>query len=485
MTLKGADMSKTSDIKRPLIVDMDGTLLRNDSTFDLLALSFFHFPLKTILIIFQFFANKPALKEKLFLLSGHKLPVEDLPYNEIVVEFAKDQSRQGRTVILCSGGYESLVQCVSKFQGYFTEAFGTADGLNLTSKHKAAFLKNRYPNGFDYIGNSNDDIAVWAASEERYAISPPNKARKTVIELTILDDTRHPIRAGLKAMRLHQWAKNLLLFLVPALIIDRITVDSLVTLGLAFVALGLLASGTYILNDMADIANDRAHPTKHKRPFASGKLNVGTGLIMSAALIIIAGMIALYVNAMFFTVLLGYFILTLCYSFYLKRVAILDVITLANLFLIRVAAGAAVVNEPLSAWLVCFVLSFFLSLSLVKRYAEVEKKVAAGGTAIVGRGYRINDGPLLLSFGVMSVAMTLLCFMLYSLVAENPAIVSWFPLLAVGIILTYWIMRIWLLAYHGDMNEDPVLFAIKDPISLACGLIIVIVVFTEKLVISL
>lgn len=488
-------MDMAADIKRTLVLDVDGTFIRNDLTLEMLLLGLFHHPIKTLIFLLRFWAQKHRLKSSLYGLVGDRINVTHLPFNDAVITLAKDHAAKGGDVILCSGSYHGFIDdMVGRFD-FIKEGFGTTETLNLTAERKAEFLKTRYPNGFDYVGNSKDDIPVWRAAQTGYAVNPPRRAKALITQnktpLRVIDNGTGPLKPALKAMRLHQWAKNLLLFLVPMLIIDRTTAQDGIALLWGFLAMGLLASATYILNDLSDIASDRAHSTKSKRPFASGQLSVMTGFILFILGIVIAGHIAWSINTAFFVVLSGYFALTLTYSLWLKRHAIIDVLTLSNLFLIRVVAGAAIVSEPLSPWLVCLVLSLFLSLSLVKRYAEISKNKPAQDPVmsasltpaplIPGRGYSYKDGNLVLSFGVMTLAMTLISFMLYSVIATEPALQSWQALYAVGLVLTFWMMRIWLLAYRGQMNEDPVLFAIKDPISIALGLLVSIVVIAEKL----
>ena len=483
-------MDKAANIKQPLVLDVDGTFIRNDLTLEMLLLGLFNHPIKTLFILLKFWGQKHRLKSNLYRLIGDRINIAHLPYNDAVITLAKDYAVKGGDVVLCSGSYQGFItQMVDRFD-FIKEGFGTTEGLNLTAECKADFLKTRYPHGFHYAGNSKDDIPVWRDAQKGYAVNPPQRARALKTQnqapLTVIDKGTGLLRPALKAMRLHQWAKNTLLFLVPLLIIDRTSIQDCINFLCGFLAMGLLASATYILNDMSDIASDRAHSTKCNRPFACGQLSVTAGIILFMIGVVSAGLIAWSINAAFFAALSVYFIITITYSLWLKRRAIVDVLTLSNLFLIRVAAGAAIVSEPLSPWLICFILSLFLSLSLVKRFAEISKSqpiqsTTPSDTLIPGRGYRYNDGALVLSFGIMTLAMTLLSFMLYSVIATEPALQSWQALYVVGLVLTYWLMRIWLLAYRGHMNEDPVLFAIKDPRSLVLGLLVAIVVMAEKL----
>ncbi|WP_371397643.1 UbiA family prenyltransferase [Fretibacter rubidus] len=487
MVMDSLVQTQTPLAKMPLVLDLDGTFIRNDLSHELLLLAVCYHPLATLLILFKYLGQKQRLKAALFDLVGHRINVATLPYNDAVIAQAKAAKAQGQAVILCSGSDERLVRKIASQFKFIDDSFGSTQDVNLTSARKAAFLKSHYPKGFDYVGNARADIAVWQDSQNAFAVNPPKSAHRVTSKIgtpvQIIDKSQGGLKAVIKALRLHQWVKNLLLFLIPILIIDRISVTDYGALLLGFLAMGVLASATYVLNDLVDIQHDRAHSRKKFRPFASGALPVPAGVLIVMMGLALAAVMAWSINAAFFAVLCLYLVLTLAYSFYIKRVAIFDVLTLANLFLIRVAAGGAILSEPVSPWLACFIVALFLSLSLVKRYTEVNKQVAIDSNTselIPGRGYRRTDGPIILGFGIMSLAMTLVAFSLYGLIAENPALTSPYGLFAVGIILTFWMMRMWLLTYRGEMNDDPVLFAIKDPLSLVLGLLSVIIVLVEK-----
>ncbi len=470
--------------QNPLILDVDGTLIHNDLTQEMLLLGFCEKPLNGLSFALLGLKSKNKLKEVLIGLIGDKINAANLPYNQTIVDFAVAEAEKGREIVLCSGSHESLIKDIAVHFDWISDGFGTTPEVNLTSSNKAKFLQDKYPGGFDYVGNSTQDYAVWKAADKAYSFAAP-KASKSITTATgnpvqSLGEKSSSLKPVIKAMRLHQWAKNVLLFLVPMLAFEKLGLTDVYALLLGFLAMGLLASGTYIFNDALDIQNDRESASKKHRPLASGKLSVTKGIAVFGLCLFLAAGITLLLPPAFALVLLIYFVVTMAYSIFLKRLVIIDVMSLAFLFLVRVLAGAAVVSVPASPWLVSFILTFFLSLSLTKRYTELVKLDLQGRTAMGGRGYDIKDIPLILGFGMMATAMTILSFILYGLVATEPVLEADVSIFIVGFILVYWILRMWYLAHRGRLNDDPVLFAVKDKLSLALGGLIFAVVFLEK-----
>ena len=278
-----------------------------------------------------------------------------------------------------------------------------------------------------------------------------------------------PLRSALRAMRLHQWAKNVLVVLPLALAHEVGDAGLVLRAGLAFLAIGLVASGTYVVNDLLDRERDRLHPTKRRRPFASGALSPAFGWAMAPALVGGGFALAALTLPLAFVVVLGaYLATTLSYSLRMKAVAGLDVLVLAGLYTLRLLAGGAATDIPVSEWLLAFSLFFFLGLAVLKRYAEMRLIADGGSTADNGRGYAAGDAVLLLPFGVAAGLIAVLVFTLY---VTSPAVAvlythpQWLWLAAPP--LLYWTFRVWLLAHRGQMDADPVLFAVRDPASYA------------------
>jgi 4-hydroxybenzoate polyprenyltransferase len=279
--------------------------------------------------------------------------------------------------------------------------------------------------------------------------------------------TRASIATWLKAMRLHQWAKNGLIFLPPLLAHQILTPNALLASLLAFFSFGLCASSVYLINDLFDLISDRHHPRKRERPFAAGTLSARGGLLVAAALLTASAIIAACITWKFCLVLVVYYVVTWSYSLRLKRMALLDVMALAGLYTMRIVAGAAATAIPLSFWLLAFSVFMFLSLALVKRYTELYEGVQAGKHRVHGRGYSADDLPLLLSFGTASGYCTVVVMALYINSTDSQVLYHHHkPLWLSCPLLLYWISRVWMLTTRGEMHDDPVVFALRDRISL-------------------
>lgn len=282
-----------------------------------------------------------------------------------------------------------------------------------------------------------------------------------------------------KALRLKHWTKNLLVFVPLVLSADPAPALVLQTL-LLFVLFGMLASATYLINDLVDLTADRAHPEKRHRPLAAGRIGVRDGIVAAVGLLMVTTLAAvLWLRPVAAMVLAGYLVVTIVYSFYIKRRPVADVLCLAGLLTSRILAGSMVSLTGVSPWLISFSLLFFLSLAQVKRYAELQRALGEGADGVPSRGYAAADLPLLLTAGVGSTFAATVIFAVYLIQEEYPRHIYHHPqwLWAMMPILLGWLLRVWRRAVHGRMNEDPVLFALHDRVSLALagavGLILV------------
>jgi 4-hydroxybenzoate polyprenyltransferase len=290
------------------------------------------------------------------------------------------------------------------------------------------------------------------------------------------------VRALARALRLHQWAKNLLV-LVPLLTSHRLVDGPSATAALfAFIAFCLTASAVYLGNDLIDLEDDRRHPTKRLRPLASGELSVAMAWGLIPALLVGAASVALLTLPwQFGAILAAYVAANFLYSFALKRIALVDVFVLAGLYTLRILAGAAAIGVPVSHWLLALSLFAFLSLACAKRFVEVAGVAARDEAGVGGRGYLAGDGPLLGTLGTASGCISVLVFALYItsvdvvVLYRSPALL-WF---AVPLLL-YWIARVWLHAYRGTLHEDPVLFALHDIPSYVTGIAILLAMLAAK-----
>lgn len=277
----------------------------------------------------------------------------------------------------------------------------------------------------------------------------------------------------LRALRLKQWPKNALVVAPMVLAGNAHQAEVwLACLG-AFVAMGAVASATYLVNDLTDLEDDRRHPVKHKRPLASGELPLAAAMGV-APLLLAAGLALSWMvgGAMGFWTLAAYAVGTLAYSARLKRVPVVDVMLLAGFFTIRLLFGAVVAHAPATPWLLVFCMFTFVSLALSKRAAELGRCVKALTPMPAGRGYHLSDGPFLSGAGAASAVAAVLVLVLYLVNDAMPVGLYMRPALLWGtpIIMGLWLGRIWLLCGRGQLDEDPVAFALRDKPSLALGL---------------
>jgi 4-hydroxybenzoate polyprenyltransferase/phosphoserine phosphatase len=465
----------------PLVIDLDGTLLRSDLLVET-ALLFVRDQPYRILAPLQWLAQgKAALKHQ--LAHATELDVSALPYEQSVIEFVTVERARGRQVILATASHLRLARRVAAHLGLFDEVIATDADRNLSANAKRDVLVQAYGDrGFDYCGNSRDDLPVWGAARQAYVVnaSPAveRQARAMGNFAGVLDSERPVLGDWIKALRLHQWLKNLLIF-VPLLAAHRYTELPLVLDALlAFLCFSLCASSVYILNDLLDLRDDRTHASKRSRPFAAGRLSLQSGAIAFPALLACAFALGLWQLPLAFSAgLATYYVLTLAYSLSLKRRMVVDVITLAGLYTLRIIVGAVTLDIPLSFWLLAFSMFMFLSLALVKRYAELLQVHAQGSKQKAkGRGYFPDDLPIIASLGAASGYMAVMVLAFYindpgtAQQYRHPQLI-W---LACPLLLT-WISRVWMLAHRGKMNEDPVIFAVKDRKSLAMGALLAVV----------
>ena len=470
---------------RPLVVDIDGTLVRSDFFYECLLQCVKHKLWTIPALIFWVLRGKAHLKARLYEHGGEYVSPDFLPYRPEVRRFIEEAAQAERPIILASGSDARFVDSVAKHLELEGPHFGSSGGVNLTSSRKAERLVRSFPDGFDYIGNSSADIAVWKAAGVRYGAGVSGGLERRVISkgmtLERLTPPERMLKPMIKALRLHQWAKNLLIFTIFAITYPAYGLGPLLETGIGFVLLGMVASGTYVINDLLDIEADRRHATKRDRALASGELAVPVALALALSLVAIAHVAAYFIAPLFCLVIAGYCALTLSYSFILKRFAIVDVFCLASLFSLRVIAEGAIIAVAPSPWLLSFMFFFFLSLALAKRVVELNRKrdtvpPAQWGETLAGRGYSVNDRDFVISGGVATAALSLNVFFIYSLLSNITLFSSpWFAMLA-GVVLAFWLLRMWYLAVRGDMHDDPIYFAVKDWLSVVLGVILLVLV---------
>jgi 4-hydroxybenzoate polyprenyltransferase/phosphoserine phosphatase len=460
-------------------VDLDGTLVKSDTLVDSLLLLARTHPFVALRTPLWVMRGKAAFKQK--IASFVSLDVAHLPYNRPLLAYLEEQRAAGRRLYLATGADDRIATRIAAHLGLFDGVLAS-DGLtNLTGHHKLASLRERFAEGFDYVGNARPDLPLLAGSVEPMVANPDLalrarlKAGKIAVARTF-EDRRSPARAIGKAIRPHQWAKNVLL-LVPLLLAHNLGLRLAAQVALAFVCFSLTASATYLVNDLLDIEADRRHLKKRLRPFAAGDLPATTGVAIASVFLAAAFVGSLLLPIGFLGLLLVYLATNLSYSLYLKRVALVDVILLSGLYAIRLLAGGAAVNVAISPWLAGFSIFLFLSLALVKRFSELENIRLRGHVPSNTRGYLLVDLEQLRSFGTASAYASVVVFSLYISGRDVAALYS-YPsrLWLITPFMILWISRVWLLAGRGELDEDPVIFALTDRMSLAIGLCVLAIV---------
>ena len=463
--------------KPVLVVDLGGTLVRTDMLFETFwsALSK-SWKTPFFLAATALRAGRAALKRRLRRLSD--LDVAALPYDETVVGYVQRWRAAGGHTVLVTASDQQLAEAVADHLGLFDEVHGSDGRLNLAGPYKARFLEERFgAGGFAYVGDASADLPVWERAGKAVTVNPSRLLRSRVDALGTnaehLTTAAPLLTAYLSALRPHQWLKNVLVFL-PMLTAHQIEAITFVQALLAFVSFSLVASSVYVLNDLLDLSADRAHPRKRNRPVASGALPIAHGTWMAPCLLLIGLLAGLPLSWQFLLVILAYYISTALYSLYLKRKTIVDICTLAGLYASRIVAGGVATDIPLSVWLLAFSIFFFFSLAAVKRYAELVDSVVASQAQSHGRGYRSTDLPII---GAMALASGYVSVLVMALYVNSPTVVSLYSrpyaLWGICLVLLYWISRMVIVTHRGHMNDDPVMYAARDPVSQACVLLIV------------
>jgi len=467
-------MNGSADRAVPLCVDLDGTLVRTDLLLESFLTLLREQPLQALRAPLWLAGGKARLKAE--IASRVDFSTIELPYRPEIVELIERERGAGRPTVLVTGSHQSLADAVAARAPLFDEVRGSDERVNLTAERKRDWLVSRFgQGGFDYIGNDRDDLRVWPSARRAIAVSSSDgvAADPSIGFERVIDDPKPGFQDYLNLMRVHQWSKNALIA-VPFLLDQRFG-DPRATFAvvLGFFAMSLLASATYIVNDMLDLQADRRNSTKRHRALASGTVSIARGAVAAGVLGFVALVLALMLPPMFQLALAVYLVLTLSYSFALKRKAMLDVIMLAALHTLRVVAGTLAIGAEWSFWLLAFSLFVFFSLALAKRVAELANLALAGRDMAPGRGYTVGDRAFLTMVGVSTGYLSVLVVALYINSAKVLRVYSEPMLLwLVCPVLMYWIGRIWLETSRGNMHEDPIVFALKDRESLYTAIVL-------------
>jgi 4-hydroxybenzoate polyprenyltransferase/phosphoserine phosphatase len=488
------DLQNTATL--PLCVDLDGTLVKSDTLVDSALALARHHPALLLKLPGWLAQGKAAFKQH--ITSAVTLDVAHLPYNRELLQYVQQQKSTGRPIYLATAADAVLAHRIADHLGLFTGVLASDGTLNLAGNNKLAAFRQEFGDEFAYIGNASPDLPLLKNCRQPMVANPTAGLRAglraaKITPVRVFKEQVSPLRAWAKALRLHQWAKNVLIFL-PILLAHAWNTGLLVGALVAFVSFGLCASATYIVNDLLDLDADRQHPRKRRRPFASGDLSAITGVMVVFLFLASAAVLAVAVPRIIAVIspgkafispfqinflgwLIIYLITTLAYSLRLKRAVLVDVIVLSGLYTIRILAGSAATGVAVSTWLAGFSIFFFLSLAFVKRFSELESLRERGGESPKGRGYHVADIEQLRSFGSASAYASVVVLTLYISNLNAAELYRHTNRLWLLVpILLLWLSRLWLLASRGQLDEDPVVYAITDKRSLFLGLLVVVVV---------
>jgi 4-hydroxybenzoate polyprenyltransferase len=454
------------DVDVPLFVDLDGTLLRTDLSIESVFFLLKQKPWMLLALGYWLILGKARLKKE--IADRTILDFGALPIQKEFVVYLHDQAREGRTLYLATASDVHLAAPMADRFGIFKDVLASDGHRNLKGHRKLdAILVCCDGSPFDYAGNARADLAIWSQAREAIVVNPDAGVLASLEregrKVTHVFDDRPPwAKTWLRALRVHQWAKNVLIG-VPIVTAHAFTLAAISEAAFAFVSFGLIASATYVLNDLLDLVEDRHHPRKCKRPLAAGDIGLASGLgaltvMMTAGFAIAAGL-----SKPFLLTVAAYLILTVSYSLYFKKIALIDVLLLTSLYTMRIVAGAFAIGVELSSWLLAFSMFVFLSLALIKRCTELQAMKRISRNTMEGRGYHISDYPALSAMGVAAGYCSILVLALF---ISSPSGVGKYThpnyLWMLCPLMTYWISRLWLKTSRGEMLDDPLIFSLKD-----------------------
>ncbi|MEJ1157800.1 UbiA family prenyltransferase [Prosthecomicrobium sp. N25] len=461
------------DSSIPLVVDLDGTLICNDTLHETAVSAFFSRPLETLMGLPALLSGRAALKRALFGLS--EFDPRDLAYRADVVQLIRKAKAQGRKVHLVTAADQAIADRVAEHIGGFDSVLGSDGHSNLKGLGKLEALQRRFPQGFVYMGDSAADVPIWRHAKVAVLVGPAIRFRDKLASLgvtvKVMAPSRHSARVWLKQLRVHQWSKNLLIGVPPVL--GHIALDPLVMLKtlLGFLAAGMIASATYALNDLIDLKADRLHATKRHRPLAAGQITI-LQIVTAALLLLGAGLVLGWLlSPAFFAALTAYLVLSAVYTLSFKAIPLLDVASIGALFTGRIVMGIALHDLPMSPWILSYSALFFTSMALAKRHVELMRARDEGRAVIPGRSYQADDWPITLAFGISTTLAAVVVLLLF--VTEQGyqttgyADPVWLYVAPACVML--WTFRIWLLSHRKQLDDDPVVFALRDRVSYILG----------------
>lgn len=468
-----------------LCVDLDGSLIASDLVWECLTALLKINPFLLLLVPVWFLRGRAAGKRR--LAEAAHLNPEALPYRREVLDYLQQQKNAGRRLVLITAADETLAYAVAQHLGVFESVLGSNGRTNLKGGAKARRLVGEFgTGGYSYLGDSPSDLRVWSSAATALVVGPSARLARKAATLAPIEKrflTRRPgLRTMLRCLRMHHWAKNLLIFL-PMLLAHRVRVAKAVSCGEAFLLFGIAASSIYVINDLLDLSSDRQHPWKCKRPFASGAVPLWSGFLMFVVLFSTAlGLGFKLLGPAFSAITAIYCAVVFLYSLRLKKEPLLDVFVLSSFYVFRIVLGGVMAAVPLSKWFLIWSSFFFFSLALSKRYSELvhaEELVHPGDS---GRGYRTGDREVI---GILGLGSALCSVVIFSLYAQSREVLALYEhpgiLLLVAPVVLYWLARVWLRAHRGELQEDPITLALTDRVSYYLGAVILLIVGVSML----
>ncbi|HWF47331.1 MAG TPA: UbiA family prenyltransferase [Bryobacteraceae bacterium] len=471
-------LTETSN-ERALVVGLDGTLILSEMLYESFLASSSRGPKHFWSALVAAGRGKAQLKA--YLAGAPSIDYGLLPFNPEVLQLVRQAKQQGRSAYLATESDRVHADGIAAHLGLFDGVFSSDEYTNVAGEGEARLLAEVFGyKGFDYVGNSATDLSVWKGSRRAYVVGASSallhKVQSLGVEVIPIGMSRLSLGDWLKALRVHQYAKNSLIF-VPLLTAHTFSTRFIFNSLLAFFAFCLCASSAYLLNDLIDLRNDRLHPAKRMRPIARGAIPIYQVLVAAPILLSVALFCANAISIPFSAVLLAYVAITLAYSLTLKRRLMVDVVVLATLYTTRVIAGAAALPVIPSEWLLAFSMLVFTCLALVKRYVELALRIDRDLPDPSNRNYRLSDLPII---GALAAASGINAITIFALYVSSPTVSQLYRhpqlLWLLCAILMYWLSRIVILAHRRVVDDDPIIFALRDRNSQICAVCMVAIV---------
>ena len=461
----------TQNDSLPLFVDLDGTLIKTDLLVESALALIKQSPWMILPMLGWLLRGKAHLKAQ--IAERVTLESDTLPLQNEFVDYLREEAAKGREIWLATASDRRLAEPVAARLGFFRGVIASDGQRNMRGSEKLKAMLEVTANGvFDYAGNATADYPVWQQAKHAIVVNPGTGveagARSRTTVSRVFDDRPSCLRAWIKEARVYQWLKNLLIG-VPLLTAHAFNLPSASKVAIAFIAFGLVASATYMFNDLLDLPSDRRHPRKCRRPFAAGNIGIASGIIVMGLLLVGGLSLASLLSAKFMLAQLGYLAVTLAYSLYFKTYVLIDVLLLAGLYTLRIIAGALAIDVEVSSWLLAFSMFTFLSLALVKRSSELVAMEKLERKSAKGRDYQQSDSTTVISMGTASGYLSVLVLALY---VDSPFVREHYhhpqALWLLCPLMLYWVSRLWMKTTRGEMHDDPIIFSLRDRGSWAC-----------------